>query len=853
MTSVALLTNPLLNPSPPLEDLIGSRLYSAKPMAARSTPDAVAPFVFPAQDPVSNMTSQTPPNLASRRGVRNSTAPPLPAFNFNPGGACEPDPSPSPTKSTHSDASHHSRGAAAHRRRGSEFVGHDNAASFSFGGSSPPKMDHPVPPPPPPPVSGLGPPAGRRGHSHRRSGAISGSEMSSLIKASAMAKHGPSSAPSTPSDANKQNPFTGDTSKGLPGSQSLPSVDNLTTPPSSPSRRESAPSSVPRPRVVFADDLEFIPRPLSMISSETSSSMSTVRAGHSLNGSVASISVASPQDRPLSLISSPIEDGSPRARPRTADAVSPITITQACPDSASFARRPASISGAQSFGSAFTTTSGSPMKRKHFWSSEPSFGDDVSPKTTPAVEEPNPTEAPLSVFAPSGSPVVIRPKTSPERKNSTKQRKVRTWAGAILTRKGRQRPVKAKGRRTPTPPLLSRPTSDTIFDNDDTVVLANAPSPVRTRASEPTLHSRPISWEPTYPTESRECDGPEIDLDAALDFTDTSSSSPVKSGFAGARARLHSGGGRGSFDNYGNYHRRSESAPELAPFDRSKLSIHRFGSNSSIGDVFDEVEEDDYLAGKSAVSNDGGAGSDSSSPQSLRQSRQVVDQAAVSPEADVQSSEQSSPALDTVEIMEEEDDLSGPGARSSDSTITPPILQDEAKGPASSPMDFAYPTRPVAYASSEDTRPSFPNSAVSSPDADHINFDHARLNPHATEPAYAGSLRPSVDDIPSLTSSASTMTNVVPRFSSSAGTRISSDQRSASFSVPTRFNPNRSTTKRASLASLSKLISGSTGNQSKLRFEESAPSEHGEERTKKKGHRISRLLQFWRTKEKQTD
>ena len=453
--------------------------------------------------------------MATRQEPRRSSRPaPLPAFSFNPGAAVEAEvsrspspthpileemaqnrsrrasrpanltdcnlapraselqPSPSPTKSSFGDANPAAR-SAAHRRRGSEFVGGGSDGSHltspTMVSTSPSKTD-PIRPQGPP-LSGPG--SGR--HRHRRSEAvsISGIDASELIKANAVAKHRAGSAPSTPSDPVQASFFAADSSPRT--SQQIPGSSTRSVASSPGVRRESAPGV--RPRVGFSDTVDVIPRPLSMISSETEGSSSTIRGTHSLTGSINSFAAASPpaQSAPTFVLIN--EDGSPRRRPNTADAATPnpssFTESNISAGEDIIAKRPASASGSPNL----SASSASPSsKKKHFWFS---YSNDYSPKTTPGMEKTDPISA-LPTFAPASPSPVVRPKTSPERSASIKKRKVRTWTGHLFSRKGRRPSTKVKGRRTPTPPLLARQAPDQmneIFDADDTIVLRNSPSP----------------------------------------------------------------------------------------------------------------------------------------------------------------------------------------------------------------------------------------------------------------------------------------------------------------------------------------------------------------------------------------
>jgi hypothetical protein len=101
-------------------------------------------------------------------------------------------------------------------------------------------------------------------------------------------------------------------------------------------------------------------------------------------------------------------------------------------------------------------------------------------------------------------------------------------------------------------------------------------------------------------------------------------------------------------------------------------------------------------------------------------------------------------------------------------------------------------------------------------------------------------IRMSVDEVPSLTSSNSTMTResmmmMNPGF---GNPQFRNGQRSVSLSNPV---VNR---KRSSIASLSRLLS-SHGEKSKLSIEERA-EDYPEVKKESKGKRISRMMQFWK-------
>jgi hypothetical protein len=843
--------------------------------------------------------------MAARQESQRSPRPtPLPAFSFNPGATAEAEisrtpspthpileemaqnrsrrssrpanltdinlglrsnellPSPSPTKSNFGEPNPGARNTG-HRRRGSEFVGGGSDGSHltspTMVSTSPSKTDHIRPQGPP--VSG--PATGR--HRHRRSEAvsISGIDASEFIKANAVAKHRAGSAPSTPSDTIQSPFFPPDNSPRV--NQPVSGPSNRSVASTSRARRESAPGV--RPRVGFSDTVDVIPRPLSLISSETEGSSSTFRGTHSLTGSINSFAAASPptQSAPTFVLTN--EHGSPRRRPNTADTATPspssFVKSKISTGEDGLTRRPVSASESPSLSTSSTSPS---TKKKHFWFS---YSNDSSPKTTPSLEKTDPISA-LPAFAPASPSPVVRPKTSPERSASIRKRKVRTWTGHLFSRKSRHPSTKVKGRRTPTPPLLTRQKSDQtneIFDADDTIVLRNSPDqqikilekPEVTCVTKPTTSSA-HRFEPDGLVTS-----PLLDLDAALcpfgSEEKLANEENTPRGASSRISRLHSSERRTPMDAFGSFHRRAESAPQMAPVNRSAFGVHRLGSSTSIADdVFDEEEEDDFLAnekvpGRMTTITPDTAPSASISrgdvARSLRSKQQPVQRQNSRSERTVANNglgiANAHDVVDRIAIVDTEEDLESHPARSSNSTITAPVISeaDLLKRPASSPMEFLYGAPQTSYASSTEGRTA-PSSAISSPDADYTSFDNPpRLSRYAGEQNLEVVLRASNDDLPSLTDSVST--GVMPRFSSSAGTRSSTEQRAVSFCGPSQVKSGQAW-KRASLASLNRLIPGSA-NGSKLRFEETAAPAEAEKATKK-NNRMSRLMHFWRSKER---
>lgn len=800
--------------------------------------------------PSSGSSSPTHPileEMAQNRSKRASRPAVLPALSFNPRDN-NPETTPSPTKSSFAPEPPTLARSVGHRGA-SEFIGAGGEGAQPSGtpscSASPQKSALG------PPVTGYGPP--RLSHQHRRSQAVSITEIetSELIKASAIAKHRAGSMPTTPTDVHSNDHFSR-------ASQSISTLYGR-TPPTSP-RRASATGT--RPRVGFSETVDVIPRPLSMISSETEGSTSTIRGGHSLTGSISSLGSPAAQSSP----SPNFDDASPAQRPKTADAASPGPQTVIQGDdlgSCVLPKRPLSASDSPSW----LTPSGSPASKKRFWFT-PGGSTDTSPLTTPKHTPTIEAMDPMTSTRPSAPAVLTtfspaRPKTSPERKASIKKRKVRTIAGAIFSRKTRSRGSQNRGRRTPTPPL-SRPfvneMTDTDFDDDNTVVITSPPLPGQERQQALSLDTnlRPQSSPSSYNSDADDrVTSPMIDLDAALGPFGSEEQLP-QTGFAAARSRMHSSMSRGVSDAFGVMHRRAESAPQMPPINRSTFVMHRPGSNTNVAEeVFDEEEEDDFLAEENKPRADFDPTPAPAAIQGIKASRSKDSSEAVRSKSLGRSRSPAGLAITTgivdgIEIVDAEEDMTRETARSSDSTLSAPSMpESEPKQSVASPMTFAYPAPQISYASSGEGR-SAPSSAISSPDADHVNFDsYPRFGRHIAEPNPDPGLRSSTEDVPSLCDSVSTRN--APRLSYGPATRSSADQRSDSFTAPSTGRSSRpqQAWKRASLASLNRLIPGSSHSEkSRLRFEETAEQEQAE-KARKKGNRISRLMKFWRSKEKE--
>lgn len=773
----------------------------------------------------------------------------------------------------------------------------------------------------------LGPPAGRRGHSHRRSEAISSHDISLILKPSeSKVRNEISGVPSTPSDADTQpSPRS-----ALQRSQDTPSPSDRPSPKYR-TRRESAPASGQgRARVGFSDTLEYIPRPSSIVSSETSSSMSPVPGNHSVSGSITSListSAGSPPSTKFGFptLSTMVEDDVGRPRPRTAAAVmtsikndSDYSLDRDIPSPI----RPVSANASTNsltIADSPVTLAFSPKQERDSKNdarlvetcSQPTpatDGREFISRTTPSAS------AAATEPASTDSPACVKSRSSPERKGAKKQKRVKSWAGSILARKARSRNPKQKlGRRTPTPPLRNyAPASvleeiDVDFDQDSTCVIRTP----TTTTTAPRVQTHFADWQPRETSAPTDGDAmsPVIDLDAALGPFNTPSLGPqfrnaLDQGFGVGKRVMHSSGATGGFIGPGmHYHRRAESAPEMVAFNPGHFSLQRLASSSTMADVFEEDEEDDEEVGKAVT---GGSSStkvarateeglgigiqlveaddmsssgafnwswqdDGQSQRGLKRKGSGLSEgerrqfaSAVKPERSTGSlnSEAIPEETSPVKIVEgdEEPRTSSVSKSSADSTTTTTHLHDlTTQRPASAPIDFACLAPELQPATPETF-----SSAFSSPDFTTSLFDAPRVvtaassftDRHTLNSLLNGEpgpeLRMSVDDVPSLTSSASTMTNVHPagRFSSSAGTRSSAERSLSVSAAETIRTRHASAGKRNSLGSLSRLVGSSYGERSKLSIEERAQPNETTKPEKKRGNRLSRLMHFWKSKEK---
>lgn len=912
------------------------------------------PFVFPARlsspssapalyasaggrRPVSGVEPRRSSSPLSENGDRRRRTMALPAFNFNPGASLAlehdslaflsppitpnstmPKPFPSPSR-----AARH-----GHRRGGSEFVGGSirDGNSIAVMSTSPTKSDSGFASP------GLAPPT--RGHRRVVSGIICASDLPLLRPFPEYNMLRGNSAPNSPTSFELQrDTIIGSQGRttGLPAPMQVfgdsggvrDATLNATRPTTPAALSFDAESSSPRQprsartRVGFSDKLEFIPRPLSMVSSDTSST-ATARPGHSVSGSISSVvSVTYPCDResPVTLPRSSTRDFSD-SRPSTAGA---ILEHMAAPPNRNVAntslKRRNSNPTLLSVAEAQAADLGNPVatvktpKRWSFFGLESSF---ISPAV---ATKPRPSSSSSSE---STSRAASAPSSSDHDSDSTetgrdlgvantdkqfskkmsRKKRVKGWAGSILPLKprGQKKPLKANGMRPPTPPASVDPLEDDGDEDDDETEEmedSETPDPEATSSKDWNADSSASEREIANPqpdTLSKDdASHPMIDLDAALGPFNTPLphnawwEAAQRAGSTTGKRRMHSAQGMKGFSGPGmHYHRRSESAPDLPPFDPGRSSIHRLNSNPAMADVFEEDEDEDV-----AVTN--------KQPQAAILTESHGDGASSPP--DVLPSIESSPLLraspfeptqattkrassEPIECMTpyftalatQGSNTSVPGEATVDDPPSIVFCSPNASGPdsaSSSPKRLpgtkelspaeVFPTchnnmammplcpYSTSLASSSHPSPRSPMSVdaqlmstAPSSVTDKNSFQSLLMGEPGPE------VRLSADyDIRSLTSSNSTMTrdsSFIPSQRMSQPTLR--EQRPVSVSSAA-FGRRRS-----SLVSLSRLISSAHGERSKLSMEVTLDNEPEGKRSRSKGsktkERLGRMMQFWK-------
>ncbi|KAF7549563.1 hypothetical protein G7Z17_g6306 [Cylindrodendrum hubeiense] len=901
-------------------------------------PSPSGPFSFPAQPPsfsgpttFARTTARRPmsaiesPNRSFDLSSENDDSASrlaLPAFSFNPGASLPSDrqtsfllsPPMSPASARNFPSVNRPAGHG-HRRGGSEFVGGRlrEGNSIAVMSTSPTKSESGFNTPT------LQPP--RRGHRRGISGAISTNDLPVLhppVFNNSLGRG--SSAPTSPTSFGQAGESVMDSCLDpLPPAAPEPAA-KLEEPEHSPKPAEhSSPESSPKQskpsnkaRVGFSDTLEFIPRPLSLVSNETSST-ATARPGHSLSGSISSIvSGATPSGRSspapigsMALSRSPTRDPTD-SRPSTAGAI--LERTQDLTAVNSSPRRRNSIPTLIHLAEAFKTEQPEPSptktpKRWSFFARDPSTASSSPTKTRPHSSSSSDSVAKASSSEhgsdsagemPPAAPV--KQKKSGKKNKKKKNKKVKGWAGSILPKKpkGHSKKSKSDDVRPPTPP------ASTVSPNEEDDFLMEDPELL-----EPTMPTVTVTESPDLPKEKasgkrseEESSYPMIDLDAALGPFNTPlplnpewEAAQRAAGNVGKR-RLHSAQGMKGFSGPGmHYHRRAESAPDLPPFDPGRSGIHRFNSSSTMADVFEEDEEDEYGNSKSKTASPhsdsdlDSEDSDVTPPAALTKDPMLDVQDKMSTHSSVQSMRRTNSSLSD----KEQSAVGSVRAERSKSSLHDSIIVEEMPsvifrspmfmdrtdtsesstpsirrlsgnkdlppvdiGPIHLPAPANVPNSPYAISHSS----SFPSprspmsievqriSTAPSSITDENNF-HSLLMMGEPGPE----VRISMDyDIPSLTSSNSTMTRdsmFIP------GQRMS--QPTMRELRPVSVSSTAFGRRRSSLASLSRLISSSHGERSKLSMEVTLDNEANSKKSKNsRTKRLSRMMQFWKPHHKES-
>ena len=843
---------------------------SRSSMIAAPEPNPLFSFpMLPTEDSTKN-SQENESDLAPKRTTNRSRPQHISISSTNPSSVFSfpvPHTPPAVEPVANSPSKSMSR-TGGHRRGGSEFIGGEGPG-LGLISTSPVNGDVAMPSPP---LSGR-----RRGHAHRRSGAISNNDPTTVLKPGENRFSG--SAPATPSDVNPRNQFI--SSPELAASQTTTSQSTSSAPASPESSRRSSPPTVQnRPRVGFSDTLEYIPRPLSTISSATSSTLSTLRPSHSLSGSVTSLrSSGTCSPPPAARDDQHVENLSSESPPRT---VSSDTAT--------------SLFGNPLCRPSTPSSSSKPSMDEVIYEDESERSDLFFNPTSEPPAQDSPIEQTASTNAsfrfqadlralrgpydPSGSHLT-RPRSSPETKVSKRLKKGKSWSGLLL-RKGKHRGLEQRLTESPSPaslrefaPLEDFPLEDVNFDEDTTCVIRTPGFDVPYSA--PVMNS--TTWKPSGLSDHDKNDAV-LDLDATWEGMEIEEQAN-ESGFSSAKRRMHSSGATGGFIGPGmHYHRRAESAPVMTPTQIS-LGVHRLGSNPQMADVFEEDEEEVIAAHGSRRESSQANRSQQIEPPGLdvqvvnvggenivpfdRSSKReplnkTKSESGLGSKARQHDTDISHPSGETKDVQV---GIANPGdeprlsvvTKSSDESTVTPLSNDQSRNEAT-PIDpnhsQAAPQTFIAGAESP-TDPS-PDYIQTSFDVPRLNTAHSSITDRSvwssSRTAESGpDTSYSTEDVPSLTSSASTMFSHAVPFSPVVESRPSAERSFSTSAVVSKRPGTASAAKRASLASLSRLVGGSFGEKSKLSIESSVPQEEGERRDKKKRNRISRLMKFWKSKE----
>jgi hypothetical protein len=844
-----------------------------------------------------------PMSMGGRRSQsRGSINPPpnaLPAFSFNPSTSTSTGanlPMATPPHSPNLPSPTSPSRPTGHRRGGSEFIGGDRSGTVMS--TSPTKGEGVLPPPP---TQRLGPPAGaRRRHQHQRSGAISSHDLASIMQPKDInTQFRSGSAPVTPLEAD-QKPFFAGSPRRRP---ELAAERSNSSPEQALSTIESSPQrygAVPRVRVGFADRVEYI-RPLSTISSETEGSFSTIR-GHSVSNSMSSVISAGAVSPPSARMRTPslnttFEDELARPRPQSSGDILDLMTSgkQAFGPQWTVDNRPKSAIGSPTVTDSTDAPKTFKRKSPSWWESRRQQTHALKTSVSEPSLLPSPPASPLSAQDTDQSSQTDEAAPADSDKASRKPRKVKSWAHSLISRKAKSNgnlKVKPTRDQEPSPPTSGHSDDTTVisptatvfhfqqplepsfepnFDIDETVTIVTDAHPA---VAIPQWKARDLSEsEPMSPV---------IDLDAAL--------GPFNTPPLGANTRqnirapprprrsMHSL----SASSLSQNHRRSESAPELIPFEFRNAKI---APAAAMPDVFEEEDEEDSIEMASSPDLDGGfvhtmdevaEPENNFAPElSSEPTNEEPAPLAEAPLGIVINSQEneftlerpsrsstlrlstpmalpfrSASPVSPIEVVEDfEEPRASSLTRDSDSTITPPLTAEDDKNvqpmiSLSLPLPQHTVMTPDTLSGSSFSSQGFNNSQVSLSTPRLGTATSSSTDPRSFSFGEPGPVRMSVDDVPSLSSSRSTMTT--PPTNTFVGANpFNPEGRSSSIYSLSSLDERRNT-KRASVASLSRLMGG-FGEKSKLSIESRPQSQHIMSTTPKvkKANRLSKLI-FWK-------
>ncbi|GAM82157.1 hypothetical protein ANO11243_001360 [Dothideomycetidae sp. 11243] len=803
-----------------------------------------------------HLNPSTPQRISALERRSAST---LPTFSFNASDTSGRAESPAGDSEVMEPTPSLSGRSMGHRRGASEFIGGNgrNGGAPDLITVSPMKgLDGAViAPHNAAAAAAMGSPMRKRGHSHKRSLAMPANDVSSILQ---------------PRDANiMSNQGTDSLLQPTSLYQDLLAINDPQGPPPAPA------FPIGRPRVGFSSNIEIIPRPLSTISSEAESIISGTGA-----------------QSPSGSATSPRQSGafSPTGKRKSRSARSSLAEVEFATQLKGLSEdhdiddddEENSEAGLSSIDAdtAFNTSSN---QHSQWFENHPAFNLDrrSSEPTLSFGSLQKPRRSSISLREPLTSDQIAVPEAEVvvagvKRKSSASR--VKAWASSVMQRKEK------KAAKMPMMIDIGPRSDDITPSQDDCTPMSEAdleelfnqdpfgqpdddqanPLELGTRMDMATLKD----FNPTF-GDSDDGDGQVIDLDAAMGSSQTPSRDGKSPGF-GARRQMHSSRMNRDFNSPVTiYHRRAESAPALTPFDyvSSASPMH-----SPMADVFEEDEEEEPI--KAVHNLERATAPAFSFPQAPLPKQSEAD--AVDDGLGIRNDVTVAPPIPTANLMLsephvlEEEIMEGLGpieiveaheeprtstlTKSSTSSDTATLAADV--GTALGPQPVSINTMTPTTAG---------ESAFSSPDVSRrqTSFDLPRLGTSASSAAECRTMssfaserpetRPSVDDVPSLTSSRSTMISsmhhsrrdVTERPGSTKSQQLSEEQQE------------QRRRKRSSIQSLTKLMSGPFGeSKNRLNLEHDNASSpdlgNGKQSGRKREKRLSKLM-FWRGKSSRGD